>query len=387
MAEVYLDNAATTPLVTSVIERMADALTRLYGNPSSVHAKGIEAERAVSTARRQVAQAVGADPADVIFTSGGTESNGIAILGSARARARRRRHIITGMTEHSSVLNVCRMLEGEGFSVTYLPVDRYGRVTPEQVVTSLREDTALVSLMWVNNELGTVHPVADIARAVKQYDPDVLFHVDGVQALGKLPINVRELPIDLLSLSAHKIHGPKGVGALWIRPGVRLVSPLGGGSQERGLRPGTENVPGIIGFGTAASVAVEHLAETAERMRRLRERLWDGIAQSVPWAVRNTPVEPRQSAPHILNVSFPGLKGEVLVHSLAEAGIYVSAGSACSSRRTGLRHVLAALGLSEDVAGGAIRLSLSSMTTEDDIDAAVERISAVALDLAALVRR
>ena len=386
MGEVYLDNAATTPLVPAVVERMLDALQRVYGNPSSVHTKGIEAERAVSAARRQVAHALGADPGDVVFTSGGTESNGLAILGAARARARRRRHIITGSTEHSSVLNVCRLLEGDGFAVTYLPVDRHGRVTPEQVVASLREDTALVSLMWVNNELGTVHPVADIARAVKERDPEILVHVDGVQALGKLPINVRELPIDLLSVSAHKIHGPKGVGALWIRPGVRLVSPLGGGSQERGLRPGTENVPGIIGFGAAAELAAEHLAEASERMSRLRERLWAAIQRAVPWAVRNTPADPSQCAPHILNVSFPGLKGEVLVHSLAETGIYVSTGSACSSRRTGLSHVLVALGLSEDVAGGALRFSLSALTTEGDIDAAAEKVCAVVLELAELVR-
>ncbi|HLT57384.1 MAG TPA: cysteine desulfurase family protein [Limnochordales bacterium] len=386
MADVYLDNAATTPLVPSVLQCMTDALARVYGNPSSVHRKGLEAERAVSGARRQVAQALGAEPGDVIFTSGGTEANGLAILGAARARQRRRRHIITGKTEHSSVLNACRLLEEEGFAVTYVPVDKNGRITAADVLAHLRDDTALVSLMWVNNELGTVHPVADIAAAVKARSPETLVHVDGVQALGKLPINVKELPIDLLSVSAHKIHGPKGVGALWIRPGVRIVSLLGGGTQERGLRPGTENVPGIIGFGAAAEAAAADLPQAAARMARLRERLWEGIQARVPWAVRNTPADPDLCAPHILNVSFPGLKGEVLVHSLAEAGIYVSTGSACSSRRTGHSHVLTALGLADDVAGGALRLSLSRLTTEEDVDTAAAHIGTVAVELAELVR-
>ncbi|HEY8417093.1 MAG TPA: cysteine desulfurase family protein [Limnochordales bacterium] len=386
MVEVYLDNAATTPVAPAVIERMTHVLTHVYGNPSSVHRKGIEAERVVTAARRQVAQALGADPADVIFTSGGTEANGLAILGAARARMRRRPHIITGQTEHSSVLNACRLLEGDGFAVTYLPVDKAGRITVDDVLAHLREDTALVSLMWVNNEVGTVHPVAEIAAAVKERSPETLVHVDGVQALGKLPINVKELPIDLLSVSAHKIHGPKGVGALWVRPGVRIVSILGGGSQERGLRPGTENVAGIAGFGVAAEAAVADLPRAAAHMARLRERLWEGIQARVPWAVRNTPVEPAHCAPHILNVSFPGLKGEVLVHSLAEEGIYVSTGSACSSRRTGHSHVLTAMGLSEAAAGGALRLSLSAWTTEADVERAAARIGVVAAELLELVQ-
>jgi len=386
MAEVYLDNAATTPVAPAVIERMTDVLAHVYGNPSSVHRKGIEAERVMTAARRQVAQALGADPAEVVFTSGGTEANGLAILGAARARMRRRPHIITGQTEHSSVLNACRLLESDGCTVTYLPVDKEGRIAPEQVLAHLREDTALVSLMWVNNEVGTVHPVAEIAAAVKERSPETLVHVDGVQALGKLAINVKELPIDLLSVSAHKIHGPKGVGALWIRPGVRIASILGGGSQERGLRPGTENVAGIAGFGVAAEAAAAGLHEAAARMTRLRELLWEGIRTRVPWAVRNTPSDPAHCAPHILNVSFPGLKGEVLVHSLAEAGVYVSTGSACSSRRTGHSHVLTALGLPDAAAGGALRLSLSAWTTEADVEQAVDRIAAVVTELLELVR-
>ncbi len=387
MAEVYLDNAATTPLLPSVVERMTDVLSNVYGNPSSVHNKGLEAERVVGAARRQVAQVLGADASDIVFTSGGTEANGLAILGTARARARRRRHIVTGATEHSSILNVCRLLEADGFEVTYLPVDRHGRLTPGAVAASLREDTALVTLMWVNNELGTLHPIADIAAAVKGRDPEVVVHTDAVQAFGKVPIDVDALPVDLLSVSAHKIHGPKGVGALWIRPGVRLVSPLGGGSQERGLRPGTENVAGIAGLGAAAAAAAERLPETAARMRALRERLWEGIAAKVPWAVRNTPAPAAECAPHILNVSFPGLKGEVLVHSLAEQGVYVSTGSACSSRRTGHSHVLTALGLNDDLAGGALRFSVSSLTTAEEIDRAVDVVAAVVGDLAELVLR
>ncbi|MBO8140989.1 MAG: cysteine desulfurase [Firmicutes bacterium] len=384
MAEVYLDNAATTPVLREVADEMTRFLCYAYGNPSSSHRKGLEAERAVREARERVARLIGARADDIVFTSGGTEANALAIIGAARARTRRR-HIITGSTEHSSVLNACQLLEAEGFSVTRLPVDRTGRIEPEQVKAALRDDTALVSLMWVNNELGTLHPVADIARAVKALDPDILVHVDAVQAVGKVPVAVDNQPFDLLSASAHKIHGPKGVGLLWVRAGVRLVPLFGTGSQERGLRPGTENVAGIVGFGQAAARAAETLPEAGPRMARLRDRLWSSVKEAVPWAVLNGPPDPAERAPHILNVSFPGLKGEVLVHALADEGVYVSTGSACSSRRPGHSHVLTALGLSDDVAGGALRLSLSPLTTEAEIDRAAERIARVVEQLRQLV--
>lgn len=387
MTEIYLDNAATTPPSPEVLEAMEHALRTAWGNPSSVHTRGLEAERILSEARRRVAGAVRAKSEEIIFTSGGTEANALAVKGAARARRGRYRHIISAMTEHSSVFNACEALEDEGFSVTYVPVDREGRVSVDDVLGALRDDTGLVTLMWVNNELGSLHPVAEIAEALKRTRPDVLFHVDGVQALGKVPIRLDEVPIDLLSVSGHKVHAPKGVGALFVREGVRLQPLFGVGSQERGIRPGTENVPGIAGFGVAAGIAAESVAETAAHTRRLRTMLWERIASSVPFATKNGPADDDAAAPHILNVSFPGLKGEVLVHALAERGVYISTGSACSSRRRMGARVLKAVGLDERHADGTLRLSFAATTTVQDVEQAAVRIGAVVQELREFARR
>lgn len=387
MTEIYLDNAATTPPSPEVLEAMEHALRTAWGNPSSVHTRGLEAERILSEARRRVAGAVRAKSEEIIFTSGGTEANALAVKGAARARRGRYRHIISAMTEHSSVFNACEALEDEGFSVTYVPVDREGRVSVDDVLGALRDDTGLVTLMWVNNELGSLHPVAEIAEALKRTRPDVLFHVDGVQALGKVPIRLDEVPIDLLSVSGHKVHAPKGVGALFVREGVRLQPLFGVGSQERGIRPGTENVPGIAGFGVAAGIAAESVAETAAHTRRLRTMLWERIASSVPFATKNGPADDDAAAPHILNVSFPGLKGEVLVHALAERGVYISTGSACSSRRRMGARVLKAVGLDERHADGTLRLSFAATTTVQDVEEAAVRIGAVVQELREFARR
>lgn len=378
--EIYLDNAATTPLLPPVLDAVGHTLREVYGNPSSVHTKGLEAERIVTDARRRVAAALRANPDEIIFTSGGTEANALAIKGAVRARGGRYRHVITAMTEHSSVFNACRSLEQDGFPVTYLPVDASGRISVDDVMAALRDDTALVTLMWVNNELGSLHPVADIAAAVKRVRSDVWFHVDGVQALGKLPVRLDEVPVDLLSVSGHKIHGPKGVGALFVRNGVRLVPLFGAGSQENGVRPGTENVPGIAGFGVAATIAADNVETTASHMRMLKELLWERISASVPSARKNGPAD-ESAAPHILSVSFPGLRGEVLVHALAERGVYVSTGSACSSRRRVGARVLHAIGLDERHADGTIRFSVGSTTTEQQVNTAAERIAAVIQEL------
>lgn len=381
---VYLDNAATTPVLPIARTAVMHTLDSAFGNPSSLHTLGVEAELVVTEARRHVAAAVGGRPDEIVFTSGGTEANALALLGAARARSRRKRHIITTDAEHSSVLNVCARLEEDGFDVTRLGVDSTGLVDPRQVTDALRPDTALISVMWVNNEVGAVQPVAEIAKAVKTRDEEVLIHADAVQALGKLPLHLNEGQLDLVSLSAHKIHGPKGVGALWMRQGTRVQSPLGGGSQERGARPGTENVPGIAGFGAAAAEAAQHVDEAGPRMVRLRERLWQGIRQRLGGTVpvlRNGPPAPEFLAPHIVNVSFLGLKGEVLVHALAEAGVYASTGSACSSRRRSGSDALRAMGLSEEAVEGALRFSLSPLTTKDDIDNAVGQIAAVTKQL------
>lgn len=387
MTEIYLDNAATTPPSPEVLEAMEHALRTAWGNPSSVHTRGLEAERILSEARRRVAGAVRAKSEEIIFTSGGTEANALAVKGAARARRGRYRHIISAMTEHSSVFNACEALEDEGFSVTYVPVDREGRVSVDDVLGALRDDTGLVTLMWVNNELGSLHPVAEIAEALKRTRPDVLFHVDGVQALGKVPIRLDAVPIDLLSVSGHKVHAPKGVGALFVREGVRLQPLFGVGSQERGIRPGTENVPGIAGFGVAAGIAAESVAETAAHTRRLRTMLWERIASSVPFATKNGPADDDAAAPHILNVSFPGLKGEVLVHALAERGVYISTGSACSSRRRMGARVLKAVGLDERHADGTLRLSFAATTTVQDVEEAAVRIGAVVQELREFARR
>src|SRR5690606_14846577 len=300
--EIYLDNAATTPPLPEVIEAVNHVLKTAWGNPSSVHTKGVEAERIVAAARRNVAAALRARPDESLFTSGGTEANALAIKGAARARAGRYRHVITAATEHPSVFNAVESLEDEGFSVTVLPVDSEGRVRVEDVLAALRDDTGLVTLMWVNNEVGTLHPVAEIARAVKERRPDVWLHFDAVQAFGKVPIRLDEVPADLLTVSGHKIHGPKGVGALFVREGVRLAPLFGPGTQEKGIRPGTENVPGIAGFGVAAKAAADMPAEM-EKTRALKNLLWERIAAAVPFAVRNGPADEAASAPHILSVS------------------------------------------------------------------------------------
>lgn len=383
--EIYLDNAATTPPSPVVIEAVHHALHTAWGNPSSVHTKGVEAERIVTEARRNVAAALRVRPDEIIFTSGGTEANALAIHGAARARAGRYRHVITAATEHQSVFNAVESLQDDGFDVTVLPVDGDGRVHVEDVLGALRDDTGLITLMWVNNEVGTLHPVADISRAVKERRPDVWLHVDAVQALGKLPLRLDELRIDLVSVSGHKIHAPKGVGALYVRDGVRIMPLFGPGTQERGVRPGTENVPGIAGFGAAAKEAAERVGEF-EQTRALKKLLWERIAEVVPFAVRNGPAAEEDSAPHILSVAFPGLRGEVLVHALAERGVYVSTGSACSSRRRKEARVLKALGLDERRTEGTIRLSLSRWTTREEIEEAARRIAAVALELREFVR-
>lgn len=368
--EIYLDHAATTPGLPQVAEAMRRALLDAYGNPSSLHRKGIEAEAILKETRERIAQRLGVSTAEIVFTSGGTEGNALAIMGAARARRRRGDHIITTAIEHSSVLNVCRALEDEGFSVTYLPVDGHGRVDPDEAAAAVTDRTTLVSVMLVNNEIGTIQPVAAIGQAIRRRKQDVLVHVDAVQAFGKIPVRPRELGADLVTLSGHKIHGPKGVGALYRRKSVPLAPLFGQGSQEGGVRPGTENVPGIAGLG-AALRELDAGDDTARRTRlyALRRRLIDGIL-SIDGARLNGP-DGEAAAPHIANFSFPGVRGEVLLHALEERGVYVSTGSACTSRKAGPSHVLQALGLTEEYLEGSIRVSLSYLTTEEEIDSAI----------------
>jgi len=382
--EVYLDNAATTAPDPAVVAAMTRALTEEYGNPSSLHRKGLAAERLVTAARGTVARTLDVSPAEIVFTSGGTESNALALRGVAgRARGR---HVVTTATEHSSVLTPLRRLAADGYEVTELSVDCDGRVTADRMVAALRQDTILVSVMAVNNEIGTIQPVSEIGALLRRRSMEgrpVAFHVDAVQAWGKLPLRPREWAVDLMSLSGHKVHGPKGSGALYVRRGLQIAPLLGGGEQERGLRPGTENVPGIAGLGEAARLILEAGDAAAARMSALRDRLRADLSGIADITV-NTPAD--GAAPHILNVGFAGVRGETLLHRLEMEGIYTSTGSACHSHDPTPSHVLLAIGLDPELAQSSLRFSLSRRTTAEEIDATAEAVRRAVADLRTLVR-
>ena len=373
---IYLDNAATTPCPPQVAEAMLPYFTQVYGNASSVHTWGREAKRAVEAARRQVQKALNAaQPQEIFFTGGGSESDNWAIKGAALAC--RSGHIITTAIEHHAVLHTCQWLEKRGFRVTYLPVDGEGRVHPADVDKAIREDTILVSVMAANNEVGTLQPIGEIGEICRARG--VLFHTDAVQAVGAVPIDVQALQVDLLSLSAHKIHGPKGVGALYVRKGTKLDSLLHGGAQERGFRAGTENLPGIVGLGKAIELATAQLADNAARMTALRERLIAGVMERVSGTRLNG--HPTQRLPGNVNLSFEGVEGEALLLRLDLAGVAASSGSACTSGALDPSHVLMALGLTEAQAQGSLRLTLGTDTTAEEIDAVLDRLPPIVADL------
>ncbi|NLC37830.1 MAG: cysteine desulfurase [Clostridia bacterium] len=376
MRDIYLDNSATTPVLPEVVEAMGQVMLSAYGNPSSLHGKGLQAENLIRESRRRVAEVLGAEPQEIFFTSGGTEANNWAVLGAARRRRGRGRHLVTSSIEHASVLHAFQLLEDEGFQVTYLPVNEKGLLELEDLDRALQRETVLVSVMHVNNEVGSVQNLAEIGFLIREKAPDAVFHVDAVQGFGKLPLNPAVSSIDLMSLSAHKIHGPKGTGALYIRKGVFLDALLVGGEQEGGLRAGTENVPGIVGMGLAAEKAGKNLAVNSGILWHLKKELVRGIL-AIPGARINGP-DWEEGAPHILNVYFEGVdRGEVLVHMLEEKGIYVSTGSACHSRRAEPSHVLKAMGLKKEGLFGAIRISLSPFNTLEQIQEALELLAEV----------
>ncbi len=382
--EIYLDNAATTKPHPTVVDAMVRVLTEDYGNPSSLHHKGVAAEHIVTSAREAIAQSLGASPEEIIFTSGGTEANNLAIRGVAALS--RGRHLITTTTEHSSVLAACRALTEEGFELTELKVDRAGRVSAAQVHEALQPDTALVSVMAVNNEIGTIQPIDEIARVVHRRQAEghrVVLHVDGVQAWGKIPLHLGRLGLDLVALSGHKVHGPKGIGVLYIRRGVRLAPLQRGGDQERQIRPGTENVAGIAGIGAAARLLSQDREEVIARLQRLRTRLLEQL-QELPDIRINSPRE--GVAPHILNVAFPGIRGETLLHRLEMDGVFLSTGSACHSHAPTPSHVLLAIGLPVEEASASLRFSLSRFTTAEEVDTAAQAVRAAVPELRALVR-
>ncbi len=366
---IYLDHNATTPLNPLVAERVAQAMREVWGNASSVHHFGQQAKAALDEARGWVAMLLGADASEVVFTAGGTESDNIAIRGAAEAlEATGRKHLITTAIEHEAVLNTMRSLARRGWRVTTLPVDASGIVSTERLREVITDDTALVSVMHANNEIGTIQPVAEIAAIA--HERGALVHTDAVQTAGKLPLNVRALGVDLLSIAGHKFYGPKGSGALWIRRGVRLMPPLTGGKQERNRRAGTENVPALVGLGVAAEVAGRTLAAEGERLAALRDRLEAGVLARVPGTERNGAASPR--VPNTSNLSIERVESESLLIGLDLAGIAVSSGSACSSGTLEPSHVLKAMGLPHVRTLGSIRFSLGASNTEADIDRVID---------------
>ena len=362
---IYLDNAATTATKPEVLEAMLPYFTQVYGNPSSIHRTGRDARRAVERAREQVAAALNADKGEIYFTAGGSESDNWAIKGTAFAHRAKGNHIITTQIEHHAVLHTCQWLERQGFEVTYLPVDADGLVDPADVERAITDKTILVSVMMANNEIGTIEPIAEIARIARAHG--VLMHTDAVQAVGAVEVDVRALGVDMLSLSGHKFYGPKGVGALYVRRGVKLDTYMHGGAQERGRRAGTEYLPRIVGLGKAIELATADIAGHAARLTAMRDRLIDGILKEIPYARLNG--HRTRRLPGNVNVSIEYIEGEALLLRLDLAGIEGSSGSACTSGSLDPSHVLLAIGLPHEVAHGSLRLTLCDYNTEADVDA------------------
>ncbi|GAA6615210.1 cysteine desulfurase NifS [Scytonema sp. NUACC26] len=361
---IYLDNNATTKVDPAVVEAMLPFLTDYYGNPSSMHTFGGQVGKAVKQGREQVAALLGADESEIVFTSGGTEGDNAAIRAALLAQPDKR-HIITTQVEHPAVLNVCKQLESQGYSVTYLSVDRQGQLDLNELEASLTGNTALVTIMYANNETGTVFPIEQIGMRVKEYG--ALFHVDAVQAVGKIPMNMKTSTIDMLTMSGHKIHAPKGIGALYVRRGVRFRPMIMGGGQQRGRRGGTENVPGVVALGKAAELELLHLEVATTREKRLRDRLEQTLLAQIPDCEVNGDVS--QRLPNTTNLGFKFIEGEAILLSLNKYGICASSGSACSSGSLEPSHVLRAMGLPYTILHGSIRFSLCRYTTEAEIDA------------------
>ncbi len=380
MKKIYLDNAATTPTDARVIEAMLPFFSQVYGNPSSLHAFGQETKHAIEEARYIAAQFIGARQEEVVFTSGGTESNNSAIKGVAYARRDKGNHIITSRIEHHAVLETCHFLEKQGFEVTYVPVDEFGLVDPADVKKAITGKTVLISIMHANNEMGTIEPIAAIGKVARA--EGIYFHTDAVQTLGHLPVDVNELNVDLLSASGHKLYGPKGVGVLYIRKGVRMLPFMHGGDQEQGRRASTHNVPGIVGFGKAVELAKMEMTGEIEKMTLLRDKLIKGILDKIEYARLNG--HPKDRLPNNVNVSIPYVEGESMLLNLDMEGIACSTGSACTSSSLEPSHVLAAIGLSHELAHGSLRFSLGRQTSEEDIDYVLKVLPGIVRKLRAM---
>ena len=371
--EVYLDNSATTRAYPEVGDIVYKVMCQDYGNPSSMHRKGVEAEHYVKDAKEILAKLLKVNAKEIFFTSGGTESDNLALIGAARANRRRGNHLITSSIEHPAILNTMRYLEEEeGFRVTYLPVDENGRVRLEALKEALCQDTILVSIMYVNNEVGSVQPIEEAVKIVKNFNPRILFHSDAVQGFGKYHIYPKRVGIDMLSASGHKIHGPKGTGFLYINEKVKIKPIIFGGEQQKNIRSGTENVPGIAGLGLAAKMIYQDLNMKVSLMRELKAHFIEGISKIEHATVHGLTDE--NSAPHIISVGIAGIRSEVLLHTLEDKGIYVSSGSACASNHPAISGVLRGIGTSQEYLDSTLRFSMSEFTTKEEIDYTLETL-------------
>ena len=380
MKRIYLDYAATTPIHPDVLRAMLPYFTDAFGNPSSIYSYGQEAKGAIGEARAKVADLIGARDEEIVFTSGGTEADNFAIKGVAFANENRGDHIITSSIEHHAVIETCKFLERRGFSVTYLPVDEYGMVNPIDVKRAINDKTILISVMHANNEMGTIEPIAEIGKIAKE--AGVYFHTDAVQTVGHIPVDVNELGVDLLSMSAHKLYGPKGVGALYIRKGTRLLSFVHGGEQERKRRASTENVPGIVGFGEAAELAQKEMGEEEKWLSCLRDKLVQGLLERIDHTRLNG--HPLKRLPNSVNISVDFVEGESMLLNLDLEGICASTGSACSSGSLEPSHVLLAMGLHHEQAHGSLRFTLGKWTTEEEIERVLETLPGIVTRLRAM---
>lgn len=380
-SEIYLDNSATTAVYPQVVELMSRIMLDDYGNPSSKHNKGVEAEHYVTQAKETLASILKCDKKEILFTSGGTESDNMALIGCAMANKRRGSHIITTMIEHPAVLETTVFLEKNGFEVTYLPVDSTGCVKFEALREALRPETILVSIMYANNEVSAVEPIAEAAQLVKAYNPEIIFHTDAVQAFGKYRIIPKKENIDLMSVSSHKLHGPKGVGFLYIKDKTKINPIIFGGGQQKGMRSGTENVPGIAGMALAAKLCYENFDEKIEKLYELKEYFVEKVLE-IPGTTFNGK-RGHEGTPHVISISFEDVRSEVLLHALEDKGIYVSSGSACSSNKPALSGTLKAIGVKNNLLDSTIRFSLCTMNTREELDATIDALN----ELVPMLRR
>lgn len=383
--EIYLDNSATTRPYDDVIDIMMKVYREDYGNPSSKHYKGVDSEKYVKEAREIIAKSLKASSREILFTSGGTESDNTALIGCAMAGKRRGNHIITTKIEHPAILETTEYLKKQGFDITYLNVDKQGVVDLEQLKNSLTHETIIVSVMHTNNEIGSVQPLEEIGKIIKAFDKDILFHVDAVQGYGKFNIVPKKANIDLMSVSGHKIHGPKGIGFLYIKEGTKILPYIMGGGQQGGMRSGTENVPAIAGMAQAVKNIYENLEEDRQRMYELRDQAIDGVSSIEGVQINGMPE--RQGAPHIISISVKNVRAEVLLHSLEEKNIYVSSGSACASNKNTVSDTLRAIGLDKEYLDSTIRVSLSVFNTKEDIEALVSALKDIIPELRKYTRR